>query len=67
MRARLPEQTRGLIERTRRKDREACYDLARLLRPGSMEELVRLIAPDGQLEPALFDVLADAYDCWQRP
>lgn len=67
MRGGLPSRTRSLIERTRLEDREACYDLARLLHPASMEELVRLVAPDGCIEPSLFDVLADAYDCWQRP
>lgn len=60
-RAQAPIETRRLLERVERGDREAAYDLARLLRPDDLADLIGYVCPDAPPRPDLFGVLVDAY------
>lgn len=62
----LSVKTRDLVTRAETGDREACFDLARLLKPHNTEELVLFVRPDGLITTRLFDALADAYNAWRE-
>lgn len=63
--AKHPVKTRDLLSRVEAGDREAAFDLARLLRPDTLTELVEFVSPLCPPTPALFDVLADAHSCYR--
>ena len=54
----------ALLNRCEKGDREAAYDLARVLRPQSVTELVEFVWPEHPPTPEMFDVLADAFNTY---
>lgn len=54
------ESTLVLAEKAEKGDTRAAYDLACLIRPGSVTELLEIVAPDGPTGRA-FDACADGF------
>lgn len=58
--AREAESCLILAEKAERGDTRAAYDLACLIKPGSIAELLELVAPEGPTTRA-FDAVADGF------
>lgn len=54
------ESTLVLAEKAEKGDTRAAYDLACLIKPGSLTELLEIVAPEGPTNAA-FDACADGF------